>query len=206
MPDLDSTMMSTEASRVAFRKAIASSMIGVRTRDVMIISASSMNVRRGLNDQNIVDESEIKSELLRPAYSLRALAGTLITWNVTVSLIRLHTNGSYGCSSLGTRMKTAVGTGLFLTSLKKLSASFGAVTSTSVKLNPCNFITVSRPTAAPTSSPTITAVIPSITLNVTAFRTNVTLSILLTKTKIVPTDISGRFISRSIERKQSCSL
>jgi hypothetical protein len=203
MPGLDSAVMVGGENQLAFRIAIANSMEGVRTIDVMIESVLSVNIRRGLSERDSIVRSDNRSEMLDIDHSSRSLvAGTSVTWNVSAPLNRLGTSGTDAYKTLNTGLTNAMGpTGSFLTSIKELSPSFNSVSAIFITVKAFSVITVSQPTAAPTSSPTITAVIPSITLNVTAFRTNVTLSILLTKSRIVDTDISGEKLSyRRLER------
>jgi hypothetical protein len=191
MPGLDSTVISAEGKH--FYTAIANSMEGVRTIDVMIMSTSSIDVRRGLKEHEYVDLSDNRSEMLDIHYVSRSLAvGTLVTFNVSVSLNRLGVSGTDAYSTLKAGLTNAMGpTGSFLTSIKELSTSFRNASTASITVNVSTVITVSNPTAAPTSSPTITAVIPTITLNVTTFRTNMTLDILLAKSRVVDNDVSG---------------
>jgi hypothetical protein len=187
--------MSTEGGQLAFRTAIANVMEGVRIIDVMIISTSSVDVRRGLKEHNFVDRSDTRSEMFDTVHLSRSLAvGTSVTWNVTAPLTRLGASAANAYSTLKTRLTTAMGpTGSFLTTIKALSTSFSSASTATIAVNDAfRVITISQPTAAPTSSPTITAIIPTITLNVTAFRTNMTLDILLTKSRIVNIDISGK--------------
>jgi hypothetical protein len=185
MPGLDSTVMSSGSEQLAFCTAIARSMVGVRPRDVMIMSAVPVDVRMVLNQ---VDITSTKSEV---SASRALLAGTSVTWNVSVSTTRLDKIGA-SYTTLTSGLQTAMDTGSFLTTLKSASKSFNVVTTTTLKVNPAMKIQVSKPTAAPTASPTIIAIIPSITLDVISFgTTDVTISISLKKDKIVETDISG---------------
>jgi hypothetical protein len=194
MPGQDSEGM-VASDQLAFRTAIASSMEGVRPIDVTFVSALPMISRRKLNMRNVMDRSDTESEMSHNDYfsrSLQVLTGSAITCNVSVPLSRLGTtSGSAAYQSLTAGLQKAMGPeGAFLPSIKILSASFKNVNTSSVEFNAFKIVSIVT-TSAPTSSPTITAVIPSITLNVTAFRTNVTLSIVLDKAKIVATDISG---------------
>jgi hypothetical protein len=139
MPGLDSTVMSGSTEQLAFRTAIASSMVGVRTGDVMIMSTSSINVRRGLNEFNFVDISD--TEILDAEHLSRTLvAGTSILWNVSVPL-RLGASGTNAYLSMKNGLTTAMGTGSFLTSIKKLSPSFDSVSTTSITVNAMSVVT-----------------------------------------------------------------
>jgi hypothetical protein len=195
IPGLDSTVMSAEEGQLAFRTALANVMEGVRIIDVMITSISSVDVRRGLKEHNFVDRSYTRSEIFDTDHMSRSLAvGTSVKWNVTAPLTRLGASGANSYSTLKTGLTTAMGpTGSFLTTVKRLSTSFSSASTATIAVNDAfRVITISQPTAAPTSSPTIPAIIPTITLNVTTFRTNMTLDILLTKSRIVDNDISGK--------------
>lgn len=132
MSGLDSSLMSTKEAQLAIRTSIAGPMIGVRPRDVLIVSALKKDVRRGLNEHNDVDRYDNGSEIFRPIHLARTLvAGTAITWNVSVSLSRLGDttgDGEFSFSVLSAALKDAVAAGSFLSSVKKLSTSFSSVT------------------------------------------------------------------------------
>jgi hypothetical protein len=131
--------------------------------------------------------------------SLQA-AGSTVTWSVALSVADLNriqkSNGAASAyTSLSNQLNNAM-QGTFLTNIQKISTSFNSVTGTTITINAFTVKTISTPTTAPTASPTIIAVIPSITLTVAtpSLRTQIDLSLVLNKARIVASDVSGGFV------------
>jgi hypothetical protein len=92
-------------------------------------------------------------------------------------------------------LTTAMTSGSFLTTVKS-QPTLAVVTSASTVVDVYTVMTVITPTPAPTASPTITAVIPSVSqLSLSAYtKTTLTLSATLIKKRIVSGDVSGGYL------------
>lgn len=64
IPGLDSSVMSAPSEQLAVRTAIARYMMGARTRDVRIISASTVTTRK-LHEHSYVNNSDSGSKMIR---------------------------------------------------------------------------------------------------------------------------------------------
>jgi hypothetical protein len=123
------------------------------------------------------------------------LAGSTITWEVSVALVRLNEiDGPTAYVSLKSQLQNAVNTGSFLTALKAESSSFSSVSSTSAIVSTATYTTLLVSTPSPTVSPTVIAIVPIVRINISSvYSTNLTLSTVLIKERIVNGDSSGIF-------------
>jgi hypothetical protein len=83
-----------------------------------------------------------------------------------------------------------------VTTMKSQSTIFSNISSASVAANTYTVVTAITPTAAPTSAPTVTAIVPSVSqMSISTFtRTSLTLSVNLIKTRVVEGDISSGYL------------
>jgi hypothetical protein len=207
IPGLEINELSSAEGQVAFRMASASSMTNVRYRDVNIISITGTS-RRELKDvDNKMDQYSSDSPSNRKGGETemfgqesivpRRLATASISWNVSVALTRLGTtSGSAAYESMTSELSTAMTSGTFETTMKSQSTIFSNINSVSVTPDAYVVFTEITPTPTPTSAPTVTAIVPSVSQMIISnfSRTSLTLSVTLIKTRIVEGDVSSGFL------------
>jgi hypothetical protein len=187
MTGLDLATLSSAEGKLAFAAATAKSMTSVRTRDVNIMSV--IETSGPPEDRKLGRTHKFITEYI--------VTDCAVIWNVSVALTRLGTtNGSIAYTSMTSELSTSMSSGEFVAIMKSQTTMFSNLTSGSITIDGYAVVTAFKVTQAPTSAPTVTAVVPSVyQMEISQYtRTTLTLSVTLIKTRVVERDVTNGYL------------
>ena len=177
-------MKDLATTKTSFISSIAKSMVGVRPRDIGIISVSFTS--------SSSERSMVKAMESNRLIDLVSIGTGTVTWNVSVALDRLGAiSGATAYASLSSQIDTAMQSGTFIKLLTSSSPSLSSINSATTKINTYVIKTVISPTSAPSAAPTISVIIPTVSKIDLANYTRTTLTFIVNLISSLQFDVFG---------------